>query len=526
MSIGETLTALSPTYIWAWTLLAVVMTWTVLRVATKKKNTEVTETETETETEKGDGADVIIVGAGVAGSALAYVLAKDGRRVHVIERDLSEPDRMMGEVMQPGGRLMLAELGLEECLEEIDSQKMRALAIYKDGKCGHCPFPEDFEFPYEACGRGFHNGRFVQRLRHKASSLPNVNLEEGTVKSLVEEKGLIKGVKYKSKSTGQETTAFAPLTVVCDGAYSNLRRSLHDPKVEVNSYIIGYVTKNCRLKDPESLHLIMSEPSFSMLYQIGSDEVRCLAEVLPENVPSIANGEVLAFFKKVISPQIPPKLRDIFLKGLDENPEIKTVATKSMGDSLCDKNGVIVLGDAFNMRHPIVASGMMVALSDVVILRDLLKPLNNLGDAKKLSRTLKSFHNLRKPMSATVNTLADAFHRVLLASNDEAREAMRQGSFNYLCRGGFSTKGLMAILGGMNPRPPSLVLHLFGITFASILTLLSPFPTPRGIWNTLRLLRLALTMLGTHLKEEGVNQMLSPTIATAYRKRYMAATTA
>lgn len=38
---------------------------------------------------------------------------QDGRRVHVIERDLKEPQRFMGELMQPGGRLMLAQLGLE-----------------------------------------------------------------------------------------------------------------------------------------------------------------------------------------------------------------------------------------------------------------------------------------------------------------------------------------------------------------------------------------------------------------------------
>ncbi|XP_010519460.1 PREDICTED: squalene epoxidase 4-like [Tarenaya hassleriana] len=528
MLIGETtLTALSPTYVWIWTLFAIVLTWTAFHNGKKKgHNATETETETESETANRNGADVIVVGAGVAGSALAYVLAKDGRKVHVIERDLSEPERMMGEVMQPGGRLMLAGLGLEDCLEDIDAQKMKAFVVHKDGKYGNCPFPEDVKFPYEARARGFRNGRFVQRLRHKASSHTNVNLEEGTVKSLVEEKGVIKGVKYKSKSTGQETTAFAPLTVVCDGAYSNLRRSLHNPKVELHSYIIGYTVKNSRLEDPENLHLIFSEPSFAVVYQIGSNEVRCMTEVLRENVPSISSGEVISFLKEIIAPQVPPKLRDIFVKGLDESPEIKTVATKSMGDSLCDKNGVIVLGDAFNMRHPIVASGMMVALSDIVILRDLLKTLNNLGDAKKLSRALKSFHKLRKPMSATVNTLADAFHQALIASSDKAREAMRQGSFNYLSRGGVFTKGLTAILGGMNPRPPSLVLHLFGITFASIATLLSPFPTPHGIWHSLRLLRLALAMLGSHLKEEGVTQMLSPAAAAAYRKRYMTATPA
>lgn len=33
--------------------------------------------------------------------------------MHVIERDLSEPDRIVGELLQPGGYLRLVELGLE-----------------------------------------------------------------------------------------------------------------------------------------------------------------------------------------------------------------------------------------------------------------------------------------------------------------------------------------------------------------------------------------------------------------------------
>ncbi|KAK8696441.1 hypothetical protein V6N13_001576 [Hibiscus sabdariffa] len=71
----------------------------------------------------GYDTDIIIVGAGVAGAALAHTLGKDGRRVHVIERDLSEPDRIVGELLQPGGYLKLIELGLEDCVEEIDAQQ-------------------------------------------------------------------------------------------------------------------------------------------------------------------------------------------------------------------------------------------------------------------------------------------------------------------------------------------------------------------------------------------------------------------
>lgn len=38
---------------------------------------------------------------------------QDGRKVHVIERDLTEPDRIVGELLQPGGYLKLIELGLQ-----------------------------------------------------------------------------------------------------------------------------------------------------------------------------------------------------------------------------------------------------------------------------------------------------------------------------------------------------------------------------------------------------------------------------
>ena len=56
--------------------------------------------------------DVIVVGSGVLGSALSAALARDGRRVVVIERDLKEPDRIVGELMQPGGCRALKTLGL------------------------------------------------------------------------------------------------------------------------------------------------------------------------------------------------------------------------------------------------------------------------------------------------------------------------------------------------------------------------------------------------------------------------------
>ena len=56
---------------------------------------------------------MVVVGSGVLGSAIAAVLSQDGRDVIVVERDMSEPDRIVGELLQPGGYTALIKLGLE-----------------------------------------------------------------------------------------------------------------------------------------------------------------------------------------------------------------------------------------------------------------------------------------------------------------------------------------------------------------------------------------------------------------------------
>ncbi|CAI9287003.1 unnamed protein product [Lactuca saligna] len=53
--------------------------------------------------------------------------------------------------------------------------------------------------------------------------------------------------------------------------------------------------------------------------------------------------------------------------------------------------GVIIVGDALNMRHLITGGGMSVALLDVVLLRDLLRPIDDLNDSLLDPRPLVLF---------------------------------------------------------------------------------------------------------------------------------------
>ena len=74
--------------------------------------------------------------------------------------------------------------------------------------------------------------------------------------------------------------------------------------------------------------------------------------------------------------------------------------------------GALLMGDAFNMRHPLTGGGMTVALSDIVVLHNLLKPLRNLHDASCLCKYLESYYTLRKvSLCITINRMAWLPHK-------------------------------------------------------------------------------------------------------------------
>jgi squalene monooxygenase len=79
--------------------------------------------------------------------------------------------------------------------------------------------------------------------------------------------------------------------------------------------------------------------------------------------------------------------------------------------------GLIFLGDAFNMRHPLTGGGMTVGLCDVVLIRDLLGPENvpDFVDSKAVLKQMTVFHWRRKGTSSVINILAQALYSLFAA---------------------------------------------------------------------------------------------------------------
>ena len=81
----------------------------------------------------------------------------------MLERSLQQPDRIVGELLQPGGYAALQEMGLQACVEGIDAQQVCGYALFKGSVALNMRYPATAG-QYHVAGRSFHHGRHATPL--------------------------------------------------------------------------------------------------------------------------------------------------------------------------------------------------------------------------------------------------------------------------------------------------------------------------------------------------------------------------
>jgi squalene monooxygenase len=418
--------------------------------------------------------DVVIVGAGILGSALAVALADQGRSVILLEKSLKEPDRIVGELLQPGGVAALDKLGLRHCLEDIDAVRVRGYAVQYYDEMVHIPYPDAQSPPTEksapAEGRSFHHGRFVQKLRSAALSHPNVTVFETEATSPISSPtgDAILGVHALTRKT-QPDFFFGDLTIISDG-YASKFRSQHTPHTpQVRSKFWGLELIDCPLPIPEHGFVSLADRPPVLLYQISTHSTRVLVDVR-EGTPSasVSQGGIKNHLQNHVAPSLPPKIQPSFLAALEKGP-LRSMPNSFLPPSTQRTPGLALLGDAMNMRHPLTGGGMTVALNDVLLLKTLLSPTTtpHLDDHAAVLRAFQHFHWHRKHLSSVINILAMALYS-LFAADGASLKYLQRGCFRYFQRGGNCIAGPAGLLAGLIPQPLVLVYHFFAVALLSI----------------------------------------------------------
>jgi geranylgeranyl reductase family protein len=169
-------------------------------------------------------ADVVVVGAGPAGSTTAAHLARAGLDVCLVEKTAFPREKVCGDGLTPRAVAQLVKLGIDTS-EQAGWLRNKGLRILAGGHTLHMPWPELASFPdYGLVRRRDDFDELLARTAQKSGA----RLAERTsvTEPLLDERtGRVSGVRAKGPE-GEPLEVRAPLVIAADGGSSRLSLAL------------------------------------------------------------------------------------------------------------------------------------------------------------------------------------------------------------------------------------------------------------------------------------------------------------
>lgn len=108
--------------------------------------------------------------------------------------------------------------------------------------------------------------------------------------------------------------------------------------------------KDAVLPFPHHGHVILGKSPI-LMYQIGTRDTRVLVDVLGK-LPSVSNGSLKKYIESEVLPIVPKSVQASFYDAL-QNEKLRSMPNSFLPPSTNINEGLIMLGDAMNMRHPL-----------------------------------------------------------------------------------------------------------------------------------------------------------------------------
>lgn len=366
-----------------------------------------------------------IAGGGVAGAALAVVLARAGITVAVIERERRFRDRVRGDCLFPWGATEAAQLGLAAVLPQSGARPLPIWQPYEQGEV-QPPYDWRSDTPHGDVVWGVDHPQLQECLLQLAEQA-GARIIRGA-KALAPEHVSGGELHVPVFTSGTQSVIQTRLVIGADGSQSGARRwvgavTTRDP---THHWLAGCLLERVDL-DPDAAHVSRYEGGMALLFRHGSGRVRAYLVCRPESARALRGGNLGAYLEI---------LQDVFPAGafaravqagpLGVFPAIDTYPDRVAGE------GIVLIGDAAGANDPAQGQGLALALRDVRELSGLLLAERDWQTAiatfaqrrERWYAPLRAYARWQGPLVSDVGDAADA-------ARERARSAAERDSWRY-----------------------------------------------------------------------------------------------
>ena len=381
----------------------------------------------------GEDADVIVVGAGPAGSAAATQLARAGLDVLLLEKSAFPREKVCGDGLTPRGVKQLIDLGIDT-REENGWLHNRGLRVVGGGVTLELEWPDLASFPPYGVVRPRQD--FDHLLAGHAVEAGARLHERTTVTGVVtdERTGRVRGVQGRT-ADGATAAYRAPLTIACDGVSARValaagiaKRDDRPMGVAVRRYYTSPRSKDDFLEshlelwdrsDPQQPTLL---PGYGWIFGMGDGTVNVGLGILST---SSAYGRT--------------DYRALLRSWLDGTPEEwgfrEPNATGRIGGAALPmgfnrtphyRDGLLLVGDSGGMVNPFNGEGIAYAMESAAIAAECVVQALARREGPARERALEHYPVALKQALGGYFRLGNAFSR-LIGHPTVMRTATRYG---------------------------------------------------------------------------------------------------
>ena len=306
-------------------------------------------------TDLGDRHDVIIAGAGPAGTSAAIHLAQHNLSVLLIEQKRFPRAKLCGEFISPECFSHFERLGVAQSMMRSNPAKLKTTVFYSSR--GHCVSVPSGWFGGGAAF-GLSRATMDNNLLERARAVGVEVLEEAVVTDVVEVRNRIHGVRVKT-SIG-DCNYSARLTIDATGRSRILTRRLQSDRRPRKPQFVAFKT-----------HLMGAEPEQNVCeiysYPGGYGGLSTIENNL-SNLCFIVSSRDVRRFKSnaetVMRERVMKNRRAAHaLRNAERCSEWLSVSLERFGAAdPAPKAGLIAIGDSASFIDPFTGSGMLMAL--------------------------------------------------------------------------------------------------------------------------------------------------------------------